>query len=81
MQGLYLLRDLLAAEVIATVNMALCEYHTAHCPAHEQMTLECAKVMGTFHSAISLVHKSHQAAGCMHGQQSYWQLPCKHADV
>ena len=50
MQGLNLLRDLLAAEVIATVNVALCEYHTAHCPASEQLTAECKKVRPFWHS-------------------------------
>ena len=39
-----MLRDLLAVEVVATVNVALCEYHQKHCPAAEQMASECAKV-------------------------------------
>ena len=56
-----MLRDLLAVEVVATVNVALCEYHQKHCPATEQMTAECTKVGQTLQdlqpmTALRLCH-------------------------
>lgn len=44
-QGMNFVRDLLAIEVIATVNEAICQYHQRVCPTNEEMEAQCAKVL------------------------------------
>jgi hypothetical protein len=43
-QGLDLLRDLLAVEPIIILNAAFCEHHVGHCPASEELAIECGRV-------------------------------------
>lgn len=42
-QGLFLLKLLLAIEPIVVLNGALCEHHLRHCPISEQLLSECRK--------------------------------------
>lgn len=44
MQGLYLLKLLLASEPVVVLNSALCEHHLKHCPITEQLLTQCSKV-------------------------------------
>ena len=44
MQGLDLLRDLLAIEPAIILNAAFCERHLKFCPQHEQLQ-GCVKVL------------------------------------
>ena len=43
LQGLFLLKLLLAIEPVVVLNGALCEHHLRHCPISEQLMSECRK--------------------------------------
>lgn len=48
-------RDLLAISVVHTLNAALCEFHTHHCPPSEQLRRECGRVDALYQATKAAV--------------------------
>ena len=67
-QGLFLLKLLLAIEPIVVLNGALCEHHLRHCPISEQLLSECRKARPLHGASLGKLHTpfDNWSRICMH---------------
>jgi hypothetical protein len=58
-------RDLISISVVHTLNAALCEWHTQHCPPSEQLREECGRVMAAYKEVKEAVRELDTEMSCI----------------
>lgn len=58
-------RDLIAISVVHTLNAALCEFHTTHCPPSEQLRVVCGRAMDAYREVKEAVRALDVEMSCV----------------
>lgn len=58
-------RDLIAISVVHTLNAALCEFHTQHCPPSDQLRVECGRAVDAYKQVKEAVRQLDVEMSCV----------------